>query len=111
MGEADDSDSTNPDTPNPENHDNTFERIAQMLDFPAEFPIKVMGNQHELFVQSITELVTKHIEDFDAASIVETSSRTGKFISLTVSVQVTSREQLQSLYEALADHKLVRIVL
>lgn len=89
----------------------TFERIAELLDFPADFPIKVMGNQHSGFVEAIGTLVCTYVPNFDVASMKQTNSRTGRFISLTVPVRVESREQLQSLYEALADHELVRIVL
>lgn len=91
--------------------DNPFDRIGELLEFPADFPIKVMGAKHAQFAPIIGALVREHIESFDPETITETPSRTGKYISLTLPLRVDSREQLEALYQALADHELVRIVL
>lgn len=91
--------------------DNPFDRIESLLDFPADFPIKVMGLQHEQFAAVIAALVKEHVADFDPDKISQTPSRTGKYLSLTLPLRVQSREQLEAVYKALADHELVRIVL
>jgi putative lipoic acid-binding regulatory protein len=91
--------------------DNPFDRIEALLEFPADFPIKVMGLQDDHFVAVIGALAQEHVPEFDPGSISQTPSRTGKYISLTLPLRVQSREQLEGLYKALADHELVRIVL
>ncbi len=89
----------------------TFDRIEALLEFPCDFPIKVIGQPHVSFEATIAALVSTHIDDFDTARISATRSRTGRFVSLTVNVQVENREQLQALYLELADHEMVRMVI
>ena len=88
-----------------------FDRIGELLDFPAQFPIKVMGRQHKDFIHVIGDVVRKHIDQFSNDDLKVSKSRNGNFISLTVTVTVESRDQLEKLYMALADHEMVKIVL
>ncbi|MGH1361506.1 MAG: HP0495 family protein [Burkholderiaceae bacterium] len=89
----------------------TFDRIEALLEFPCDFPIKVIGLPNALFESTVAAVVSNHIDHFDAARITATQSRTGKFVSLTVNVQVETREQLQGIYMALANHQMVRMVI
>ncbi len=81
------------------------------LAFPCEFPIKVMGKTQAGFAQSIVDVVTRHAGDFDPSTVEMRSSREGKYLSLTVTVNATSREQLDALYRDLCDHPMVAMVL
>ena len=84
---------------------------ACALQFPTEFPIKVMGRRVDEFAQEIVAVVTEHAPDFDPATIQMRASKEGNYLSLTVTVHATSREQLDNLYRALTSHPLVKIVL
>ena len=95
----------------PADMNDAFDRIEKLLEFPADFPIKIIGQRHDDFAQVIAELVHQHVPQFDPATLIIKPSSQGRFLSLTVSVRVDSREQLQALYQALADHEMVRIVL
>lgn len=88
-----------------------FDRIGELLEFPTQFPIKIMGRQRDDFVDVMTSVVREHIPNFSSGDIKVNASRKGNFLSMTVSVTVDSRDQLEQLYMALADHELVRIVL
>jgi len=81
------------------------------LAFPCAFPIKVMGRTQAGFAQTIVELVRRHAPDFDPASIEMRSSREGTYLSLTVTINAVSREQLDELYRELCDHPMVSMVL
>jgi putative lipoic acid-binding regulatory protein len=81
------------------------------LVFPTPFPIKVMGPRVDDFAQSIVDVVREHAPDFDAATLELRTSRAGKYLSVTVTINATSREQLDNLYRALTSHPLVRVVL
>ena len=89
----------------------TFDRIEQLLEFPADFPLKVMGRRVDDFAQQISDLVREHVPDFDPATIELRSSSKGNYLSVTINVRVQSRAQLEALYRAIAGHPLVRIVL
>ncbi len=89
----------------------TFDRIEQLLEFPADFPLKVMGRRVDGFAQAIAAVVGAHAPGFDPASIEIRSSSRGTYLSLTVIVRAESRTQLESLYRELAAHPMVRILL
>lgn len=89
----------------------TFDRIEKLLDFPVDFPIKVMGKRVDGFAQAIADLVTHRVPGFDAGGIELRASSQGNWLSLTLTVRADSREQLEGLYRALAGHPMVRVVL
>ena len=81
------------------------------LTFPTEFPIKIMGRRVDQFAQTIVTVVQKHAPDFDASTVEIRSSREGNYLSLTATINATSREQLDRLYRELSNHPLVKVVL
>ncbi|MNC94281.1 hypothetical protein D3C83_110950 [compost metagenome] len=84
---------------------------GSLLDFPCDFPIKVMGRKAPGFAQAVTEIVRRHAPDFDPASVEMRPSRQGRYLSVTCVVRATSREQLDALYQELCDHPWVVMVL
>ena len=84
---------------------------ASLLDFPAVFPIKIMGRREGGFTTAVIEIVRRHAPDFVPGSIETRPSREGKYISLTATVNATSQEQLDALYRELCDHPTVVMVL
>lgn len=83
----------------------------ELLDFPCDFPIKVMGAAREGFAQAVCDIVKKHAPDFDAATTEMRPSKGGNYLSLTCTVRAISRAQLDALYRELTSHPLVKIVL
>lgn len=81
------------------------------LTFPCVFPIKVMGRTQDGFAQSVTEVVRKHAPDFDPATLEMRASKEGNWLSVTATVNATSREQLDDLYRELVAHPMVKMVL
>jgi putative lipoic acid-binding regulatory protein len=84
---------------------------ASPLQFPTDFPIKVIGRRVDGFAQAIVAVVVEHAPDFDPATLEMRASKHGNYLSLTVTVHATSREQLDNLYRALTSHPLVKVVL
>ena len=82
-----------------------------LLEFPCEFPLKVMGATQDGFAEEIRRVVSIHIPDFDAARMEMRASSGGNYISLTCTVTATSKEQLDNLYRALTSHPMVKMVL
>ena len=85
--------------------------IESLIAYPCDFPIKVMGLTHPGFAQEVMAVVLRHAPDFNAGSMEMRKSREGKYLSLTVTVRATSREQLDKLYQDLCDHRMVKMVL
>ena len=82
-----------------------------LLTFPCEFPIKIMGRTQDGFAQSIVKVVQKHAPDFEAATLEMRASAAGNYLSLTCTVNATSRTQLDELYRELTSHPMVAMVL
>jgi uncharacterized protein len=82
-----------------------------LLEFPCEFPIKIMGLARDDFAQTILEIVTRHAPDFDGATMEMRSSSGAKYLSLTCTINATSKAQLDGLYRELSKHDMVKIVL
>jgi hypothetical protein len=85
--------------------------VAALLAFPTAFPIKIMGRREGGFTKAVIEIVLRHAPDFVPGTIETRPSREGKYISLTATVNATSREQLDALYRDLCDHPTVVMVL
>jgi uncharacterized protein len=84
---------------------------STLLAFPCDFPIKVMGKRQAAFAQTMVDIVKRHAPDFDPASLEMRASREATYLSLTLTIRATSREQLDELYRELCDHPMVTMVL
>lgn len=84
---------------------------SPLLEFPCDFPLKIMGAARDDFAQTIAALVCAHAPDFEPATIEMRPSRAGNYLSLTCTVRATSQAQLDGLYRALSAHPMVKIVL
>ncbi len=72
-----------------------------LIDYPCDFPIKILGHTRAGFAQAILEVVQRHAPDFDGATMEMRSSKRGKYLSVTCVICATSREQLDNLYREL----------
>jgi putative lipoic acid-binding regulatory protein len=87
------------------------EPTESLIEYPSDFPIKIMGLMQDQFAQTIVELVTLHDPEFHAGKMEMRPSSAGTYLALTVTVRATSREQLDNLYRALSSHPMVKVVL
>lgn len=82
-----------------------------LIQYPSDFPIKIMGTNVEAFVDTIVALVTQHDPSFHEGKLEIRPSTKGTYISVTATIRATSREQLDNLYRALSSHEMVKVVL
>jgi putative lipoic acid-binding regulatory protein len=82
-----------------------------LIEYPCDFPIKIMGRTEPGFAQAVIDVVTQYAPDFDPGSVEMRVSKQNRYLSLTCTVRATSREQLDGLYRALCDHPQVVMVL
>ncbi len=82
-----------------------------LIEFPSDFPIKVMGVRSDDFAQVILQVVLRHAPDFDGGTMEMRPSSKGNYLSLTCTVRATSQQQLDALYRELSSHPLVKVVL
>ena len=60
-----------------------------LIEYPSDFPIKIMGAMHDEFAQTMLELVLLHDPDFDAAKMDMRPSSKGSYLAITVTVRAT----------------------
>ena len=84
---------------------------APGVEFPGEFPIKVMGPHLEGFVEAIVQVARQFDPDFDHTTVETRPSKGGNYLGITITVTATSRPQLDELYRTLTAHPMVKIVL
>lgn len=82
-----------------------------LIDFPCDFPIKVMGEMKEGFAETIIALIQTVLPAFNASNIAMRASSGGKYISLTCHVPVSSQVQLDAVYRLISAHPLVKFSL
>ena len=82
-----------------------------LLTFPCVFPMKVMGRREDGFAQTVSAIVLRHAADFHPETIEMRASKNGRYLSLTVTINARSREQLDALYSELSKHPMVMMVL
>jgi uncharacterized protein len=82
-----------------------------LIDYPCDFPIKILGRTQAGFAQTVLDIVRAHAPEFDGSTMEMKPSKHGKYLSITCVVRATSRQQLDGLYQALCDHPMVVMVL
>jgi hypothetical protein len=82
-----------------------------LIEYPSDFPIKIMGAMQDAFAETIVEVVVRHDPTFHTGKMEMRPSSKGAYLSLTVTVRATSREQLDNLYRELSSHPMVKVVL
>jgi putative lipoic acid-binding regulatory protein len=82
-----------------------------LIEYPCHFPIKVMGAQVEGYEAAMVYIARSFDPAFDERTIERRPSKAGNYLGLTLTVYVSSREQLDELYRTLTTHPMVKVVL
>ena len=96
-----------------------------LIEYPSEFPIKIIGRvastdtastseleqARQEFTRAILEIVKFHAPDFNDVNLEARISKKNTYLSLTCTIFATSRAQLDSLYRDLSGHPMVVMVL
>jgi putative lipoic acid-binding regulatory protein len=82
-----------------------------LLEFPCEFSVKAMGLNEPDFHQIVVQIVRKHCPDLGEGCSKTRPSKNGKWLSVTVTFEATSKLQLDSIYMDLTAHERVTMSL
>lgn len=74
----------------------------ELLKFPTDYPIKVVGRPSAEFRARIHALVLKHVPNVETDRITERLSENGNFLSISYTIVAESREQVVALARDLA---------
>lgn len=82
------------------------------IEFPCQdYPIKVIGDAREGFIDMVVEVVRRHAPDLDEARLTLRESSNGRFSSVQLMINATGIEQLQAINADLRETGQVRMVL
>lgn len=82
-----------------------------LIEFPCDFPIKIMGDNSAEFEAEILRIVRQHVPDLGETAIRQRQSGQGNYLAITVTIRAESRTQLDNLYRALTACELAKMVL
>ncbi|HLT64533.1 MAG TPA: DUF493 domain-containing protein [Pseudohongiella sp.] len=84
---------------------------APRIEFPCDYPVKVMGEAHADFHAEVLEVFHRHAPGITEERISIRSSAGGKYSAITVVIYATGKEQLEVLFADLKRLTAVRLVL
>ncbi len=76
-----------------------------LIEFPCQFPIKAMGLAAPDFDALVVELILRHVDKINEGAVKSKTSSSGKYISVTVTVEALSQAQLDNVYRELTGHE------
>jgi len=82
-----------------------------LIEYPCDFPVKVMGARVDGFAEAMCHLAQQFDPSFNPATLEMRTSKAGNYLSVTLTIRATSREQLDNLYLALTVHPMVKVAL
>lgn len=82
-----------------------------LLEFPCQFPIKVMGKSNLEFDLLVTEIVRRHIPDLHEHAVTTRASKSANYVAVTILIEATSKAQLDAIYQDLTSHPNVLMAL
>ncbi|MCK5871991.1 MAG: DUF493 domain-containing protein [Methylococcales bacterium] len=82
-----------------------------LLEFPCQFPIKVMGRTELEFDLLVIEIIRQHVDDLATDAIKTRRSKSKTFVAVTITIEAISQYQLDNIYQQLNDHPQVIMTL
>lgn len=79
------------------------ESSLDLLEFPCDFPLKVVGKTSAQLEHKVTDLLRLHVADHHTIAIQQNPSKKNTYVALTLTFQAQSRAQLEAIYQCLYD--------
>lgn len=87
------------------------EQEPPKIEFPCEYPIKVLGDAAVDFETFVVEVMSKHAGTISASQVSVRASRNATFQAVTVTITATGIEQLQAINNELQASSRVKMVI
>lgn len=87
------------------------EHSTDILEFPCEFPLRVIGDDADDFFDFVLDIVRRHVPELDDQSVSAQPSSNGRYISIRMNFTADNRQQVDGLYIELSGHSRVRFIL
>lgn len=74
-----------------------------LLQFPCDFTIKIFGRESDEFESAVKAIIAAHVSSSSEPIISSRLSENRKFRALTITLHVTTKQQLDEIYQALSN--------
>ena len=81
------------------------------IEFPCHYPIKVLGDAREDFIDRVFEIMQSHAPEIDRNAVTTRPSRNGTFVSVQIVILATGVDQLQNIHQSLLRYEAVKMVI
>ncbi|MFM1896674.1 MAG: hypothetical protein RLZZ385_1748 [Pseudomonadota bacterium] len=92
-------------------HTTAIDQEAPRIEFPCDYPIKVMGMASEAFAAEVVAVIERHAPGFDTENVTVRASAKGNYLAVTVVIQASGEAQLRRIFEDLKQSPAVKMVL
>jgi putative lipoic acid-binding regulatory protein len=82
-----------------------------LLEFPCDFPIKIMGKANLDFQATALGIIRKYVPDLSEGAISTRYSKDNNYLSITVTILAQNQQQLDEIYKELSAHQDIMMVL
>lgn len=74
------------------------------LEFPCQYPIKIIGKSSDFFRKKIIQIIHNHFENQISDDLISFKhSKNKKYLSITVDFEAESREHVENIYKDLKE--------
>jgi uncharacterized protein len=81
------------------------------LQFPCDFPIKILGHNHPQFADEVVATLRQHLPTMTSEAVQTRHSSSNNYLAITARLTVPSQVILNTIYKALQQCKHVVMVL
>lgn len=74
-----------------------------LIEFPCDFTIKIFGHETNEFESAVKTIIETHVSPSSKQTISSRLSENGKFRALSITLHVTSKQQLDAIYQDLSN--------
>jgi len=80
---------------------------APGFEFPCDYQVKAMGLDDGRFHEVVLAIIARHCTTIRHDSLTTRTSRGGKYVSVSVTIEAADRAQLDAIYDDLTAHEKV----
>lgn len=84
------------------NYEKPTDENESLLTFPCDFTIKIFGLASQEFEAAALMIINKHAPNLSGRMLQSRTSENGKYLALSITVHVDSKEQLDNIYRELS---------
>ena len=84
---------------------------GDLISFPTEFTIRVIGRNTDNFESSVISLLQKHTGEIASGAVRARLSRDGNYLSVIVTFLAENKNQLDNIYQELSNDQQVLMAL